>query len=316
MNLLRSSLNNGHTTEAARGRTVPGWPWNRQPILLSGCPRTGTSWTGKVLSLAPSIRYVREPVLQGKPERDDECRFRYRTADDEAPEYEHAWRAVLRPSFLMANPWLVSQSSSWWKRRVPFLPAQLLVKENHASLALEWMADHFNMRIVISIRHPCGVVASAMRLANLKHSFIELDWILNQPALMEQYFTPGDREWMSQQTDPIARAAVGYGVVYKVIGDQLCRHPEWTLVYHWALCADPMGQFRRVFDALHLDFPARRVEELLSNSTEHDDGETYGLNRVSSREPEKWKSELTPTQIDTVASVIERFKLPFYRDFA
>jgi hypothetical protein len=58
------------------------------------------------------------------------------------------------------------------------------------------------------------------------------------------------------------------------------------------------------------------MRQLLGETTSAPDSALYSLQRVSAEEPEKWKNELTPAQIETVADVISRFRLRFYRDFA
>jgi hypothetical protein len=287
---------------------------HRDPILVSGAPRTGTSWTAKVLSLGGNIRYMREPLshggyaaalgLDGVP---------YLRAGDSDPKYEELWQKVLSMDPLVGRRWLVAQSRSWLQR-APFWPARLLVKEVNCPLALDWLTSRFDMAILITIRHPCGYVASGLRLKEVGHAVVELDQLLRQPRLMS-LFSEAERVRFEGLVDPVARMAAAYGIIYKLIGEQLADHPEWTLVHHETLCRDPRGAFRRLCQALGLNYN-RRIEHFLTESTAtHDDG-LYSLHRVSSGEPDKWKTELTSNQIETVASVIAPFRLPFYREFA
>jgi hypothetical protein len=287
---------------------------HRDPILVCGAPRTGTSWTAKVLSLGGNIRYMREPLshggyaaasgLDGVP---------YLTADDVDPKYEELWRKVLSMDPLMGRRWLVAHSRSWLQR-APFWPARLLVKEVNCPLALDWLSSRFDMTMLITIRHPCGYVASGLRLKEVGHEVVELDQLLSQPRLMS-LFSQAEHDRFTDLVDPVARMAAAYGIIYKLVGDQLADHPEWTLVRHETLCRDPRGAFRRLCKAVGLGYNRRIDHYLTSCTATHDDG-LYSLQRVSSAEPDKWKTELTNDQIDTVASVIAPFRLPFYRDFA
>ena len=197
---------------------------------------------------------------------------------------------------------------------MPLWPARLLIKEVNCPLALEWLAAHFGMRVVVTVRHPCGYVASGLRLRGAGDPVVELDHLLGQPRLIAAHFAD-DAGWLGGLSDPVARMAAGYGMVYKVLAHQLERHPEWTLVRHEAFCEDPPVEFRRLFDAVGIR-PTRRVDAHLESTGRASDGRLYSLNRRTAEEPGKWKRELTAGQIETVAAVIARFRLPFYRDFA
>jgi hypothetical protein len=197
---------------------------------------------------------------------------------------------------------------------VPVWPARLLVKEVNCPLALEWLAETFGFRVVVTIRHPCGFVSSALRLLKQGYSFVTVEPLLAQPALVSAYFAE-EFDWLAQLETPVAQLAGWYGVVYKVLTTQLMRHPDWILVQHEAFCRNPRSQFSRLFRALGMRFPSR-VEHFLVSSSQVDDGNLYSVNRRTTQEPEKWKRELTPAQIEEVASVVARFRLPYYREFA
>jgi hypothetical protein len=308
------TLKKGRAAESVRVLAAIGWPWNHQPILLAGSPRTGTSWTAKMLSMARNMRYVREPVSHGGFEAGVQgIGYRYLLAGDEDPEYDAIWRAALSRVTMISQRWLLAETQPLL-RRVPFWPARLLVKEVNCPLALDWLAENFKMKVVVTLRHPCGYVASGLRVQREGDPFVSLDQLLNQPRLVADYFVD-DYDWLSQLKDPIARMAAWYGMVYKVLADQLSRHPEWVLVRHEAFCEDPLTQFRRLFEALGIRYTTR-VQEYLRLTSQQSDGNLYSVYRKTAAEPNKWKRELTTKQIDTIAEVIARFRLPFYREFA
>jgi hypothetical protein len=291
-----------------------GWPLSGRPILLAGVPRTGTSWTAKILSLGQNIRYVREPISHGGlAETSSGIGYRYLLADDDDPEYAAVWREALLRVTKFSKRWLLGESRVWL-RRVPFWPARLLIKEVNCPLSLEWLAQNFQMQIGIALRHPCGFVASSLRLESAGLPFAALEQLLNQPRLVAHYFVE-DYDWLSQLTDPVAQLAAWYGMIYKVLADQLTRHPEWIVIRHESFCQDPQVQFRRLFEATGVRYK-RRVGEFLSRTSQATDGNLFSVCRNTAEEPDKWKLELTADQIETVASVISRFQLPFYREFA
>lgn len=305
-------------SDTVPGRETPAgslYPWfHRRPILLAGLPRTATSWTAKILSLGGPIRYVREPLTQTAPARPADQRFcnRYLLADDEAPEYRQLWANLLSPATLFAHRWMMAESR-WTTRRLP-LPAPLLVKEVSCMLSLEWLQRHLGMRVVLVLRHPCGYVSSVQRLKGVNHKVFTVASLLDDPRLVERY-AADDLDWLLGLDDPVAQHAATYGLVLRVVADQLERHPEWVVIRHRSLCEDPIGVARRLVEAVGLRYtPA--LDRFLGHSTRDTDGQLYSLQRKSAQEPGKWMQELSPSQISTVHSVIERFRLPFYRDFA
>jgi hypothetical protein len=309
---------------SGRKKLVAGQGWFRAggivpqhgaPILLGGAPRTGTSWTAKVLSQGYNVRYIREPVSHGQFHEGyyPTVPCPYLLEGESAPDYSQVWRRALSLSSMVSKRWLMSESRPLI-RRVPFWPARLLVKEVNCPLALEWLSETFGFRIVSTIRHPCGFVSSGLRLLKQGYTFVTLEPLLAQRALVGTYFAE-DYDWLSQLDTPLARLAGWYGMVYKVLADQFPRHPDWILVQHEAFCRNPKAQFSRLFQALALRFSGR-VERFLTATSHTDDGNLYSVYRNSAQEPDKWKHELTPAQIDEVASIIERFHLPYYREFA
>ncbi len=284
------------------------------PILVCGAPRTGTSWTAKILTRGGNVRYFREPFSHGGFADDHGVAgYPYYRAGAVPPAYERAWKRVFSFEPLQQRRWLMADSRGRLQRTA-FWPARLLIKEVNCILALDWLADRHPLRILITIRHPCGYVASALRIHAAGEVVAELDDLRSQPAVMAE-FSDVDREWIMGLRDPVAQLAAAYGIVYKIIGDQLISHPEWAIVQHEALCLDPRTAFRRLSQLLDLRY-TRDMDALLSETTCSRDTATYSVRRVSSEEPDKWKHELTSAQIDTVAEVVSRFKLRFYRDFA
>lgn len=308
------SLKKGGAVDSMRVLAAVGWSLSGRPILLAGVPRTGTSWTAKILSQGQNIRYVREPLSHGGLEESSPgISYRYLLAGDHDPEYAAVWREALRRVTLFSKRWLLGESR-FWLRRVPFWPARLLIKEVICPLALEWLAENFRMQIVVTVRHPCGFVASALRLEDAGLPFVSLDRLLNQPRLVADYFVD-DYDWLSQLSDPVAQMAAWYGMIYKVVADQLTRHPEWILVRHESFCQDSEVQFRRLFEATGVRYK-KRVAQFLEMTSQSTDGHLFSVCRKTTEEPDKWKRELSSDQIETIASVVSRFRLPFYREFA
>src|SRR5579864_158368 len=219
-----NSLKKGGSVESMRLLAAIGWPWSGEPILIAGAPRTGTSWTAKALSLGRGVRYLREPVShRGDLNGELSASYRYLLAGDDDPDYAAVWESAITEVTKGSRRWLLAETRPWL-RRVPFWPARLLIKEVNCPLALEWLAEQFQMRIVVTIRHPCGYVASGLRVQEAGDPFVALEQMLSQPRLAAEYLSD-DYDWLCQLDDPVARMAAGYAIIYRVLADQLAHHP-------------------------------------------------------------------------------------------
>ena len=153
-----------------------------KPILVTGAHRSGTTWVGKMLALAPGVAYVHEPFSPKTPKGLSPAGFeRYFTVVTSANE--RRYRDGLKRSLdLRYDIGAQVQSARSWRDlvRIPRDYRRLrrrrgsgrrpLMKDPIALLSAEWLADSFGMDVVVLIRHPAAFAASLKRLG-WKHSF-------------------------------------------------------------------------------------------------------------------------------------------------
>ena len=107
---ITPSANETATSHPSRSTSASFRIIHRNPIFMSGVPRTGTSWAGQVFAIARGIRYVREPMIQSKPPRWEEMSFRYVRSTDDDPLVEEVWSDAISVRNLFRNRWLMSQT--------------------------------------------------------------------------------------------------------------------------------------------------------------------------------------------------------------
>jgi hypothetical protein len=59
----------------------------RHPILVTGTPRSGTTWVGKIIATSPSVGYIKEPFNRKCTSR---CSPPDRSTTTFLPDAEHA----------------------------------------------------------------------------------------------------------------------------------------------------------------------------------------------------------------------------------
>src|SRR5947209_3599913 len=154
----------------------------RKPIFVTGSHRSGTTWVGKMLAASPCVGYIHEPF--NLTHRPGICTatfpywFTYITEENEAPYFE-ALKKTLAFHFDIRAELPALQSFRHVGRMLKnyknfslyrFQHATPLVKDPIALFSSEWLAQRFDMNVVVLIRHPAAFTSSIKRL-NWKHNF-------------------------------------------------------------------------------------------------------------------------------------------------
>lgn len=300
-----------------RDLAADAWARRHPPVILAGLPRSGTTWLAEVLATARGVQYIHEPFnITHRPAARPHY-LTYATARHADPAFE----AYAREAFSgRVKP--VKGSGPRGKAHPAWWPTRLVVKDVHTPLALEWVDRHVSPQVVIATRHPCAVASSWLRLRRqLPKDFhwqdmeLHLQPLLAQPALVE-----GDgplapfRDVLRSAETYLERFGAYWGACYHVILRQRAAHPAWTLVPHEALCVDPDGEFRRVFERLHLRWSPATTAHLAASTTTASD-RPYVAQRVSAEEPDKWRRELTEVEVEEVRRFVRPYKLGLYEGF-
>lgn len=127
----------------------------KQVILLTGMPRSGTSWLSQIFDSSPSVRFRLSPLFS----------YEFKNALDEHSGATE-WRSLLERVYLSDNDFL-DQS---YRRRAGEYPTfaekqadppVLVIKDTRFHILTEPMLAHVESLTVIAIvRHPCGAIHS------------------------------------------------------------------------------------------------------------------------------------------------------------
>lgn len=130
-----------------------------ETILLTGSPRSGTTWVGSLLSAEPERAMITEPLHLGLRGARD-AGFDWRTHRHPGDAWSEGER-LLRRLFQGRGFGRAVLGDNDWATLIRY--RKLLVKSVRATRLLPWIATHFRLGgIVYLVRHPCAVVASQM----------------------------------------------------------------------------------------------------------------------------------------------------------
>ncbi len=175
-----------------------------RPVLIVGLPRSGTTWTVRVLASAAGTTRVSEPdnedkypsALHGKRKVG---RYPVLATGDRAPEYRRLWEWALSGAREgrrenLARRFLgpgdvdrihdgrmdaMARVASVLARDPAPVPggigARVIAKSIHAQLAVEWLTSEFDLDVLVLLRHPANVLASWMevQLKDARNSTLE-----------------------------------------------------------------------------------------------------------------------------------------------
>jgi hypothetical protein len=301
-------------------------------LLITGVPRSGTSWIARTLQRTRGAGLVEEPDNENLEPfalaaKHGLGRFPLLCPGDVAPEYESLWDHAFagktrgtavrsRASRLLlkgASRQEVAAAAAFSDYRLtPRLRAvkllarsadrqltrpRVIVKSVFAPLSLEWIAHRWEPQVLVVMRNPLNVLASWLELG---YQGWHLD---NHPAmdgLPETLAAPPPRNTFSR----LARMTWELGLLMSALEVGSRRHPEWRVVVHEDICSDPSAHLKRICAELGLEWN-ERAESYLTEINRPGTG--YSIERIASWEPQRWRERLTADQVEEIGSVLSEF---------
>jgi hypothetical protein len=298
-----------------------------KPILVTGAHRSGTTWVGKMLALAPGVAYVPEPfsprTAAGLSPAGFDRYFTVVTTENEA-RYRPGLEQTIRFRYGLGAQ-LRSLRGGRDLARIPrdlvrverarLSGARPLVKDPIALLSAEWLAETFGMDVVVLIRHPAAFAASLKRLG-WKHSFATFI----QEGRVPEVVRPYEAEIRQQAERPgeiLAQAALLWRLLYNAVDGYRETHPDWAFVRHEDASAEPVATFERLYAELGLDLTPAAQEAIARASAPDNPAELatpYAVELDSAASLGRWRDDLTAEEVATLRERTRDVWPRFYSD--
>jgi len=298
-----------------------------KPILVTGAHRSGTTWVGKMLALAPGVAYIHEPfsprTAAGLSPAGFDRYFTVVTSENEA-RYRPGLEQTIRFRYGLGAQ-LRSLRGGRDLARIPRDLARVertrrsgarpLVKDPIALLSAEWLAETFGMDVVVMIRHPAAFAASLKRLG-WKHSFATFI----QEGRVPEVVRPYEAEIRQQAERPgeiLAQAVLLWRLLYNAVDGYRERHPDWAFVRHEDASAEPVATFERLYAQLGLDLTPAAKEAIVRASAPDNPAELatpYAVELDSAASIGRWREDLTPEEVETLRERTRDVWPRFYSD--
>ena len=297
------------------------------PILVTGAHRSGTTWVGKMLALAPGVAYVHEPFSPRtapglSPARFDryftvvtgENEARYRPGLEQTIHFRYGLGTQLSS---VRGPADVARTGRDLVRvqRNRLTGKRPLVKDPIALLSAEWLAESFGMDVVVLIRHPAAFAASLKRLG-WKHSFATFIQDGRVPEVVRPYETE-IREQAERPGEILTQAALLWRLLYNAVDGYRERHSDWAFVRHEDASAEPVATFERLYSMLGLELTPAAREAIARASAPDNPAELstpHAVELDSAASLGRWREDLTAEEVETLRERTRDVWPRFYSD--
>lgn len=280
-----------------------------------------------MLGLAPHTVYVGEP---DNPNVDRYAHVaRMRTVgsprlnpvlmpEQPAAEFETLWQLAFRGGWVRSRQPLnalrrallfllpegsggdaVLRRAAAFAARLPTWADTVVVKSVFATFALDWIVDRMQPRVLVVRRDPLEIIGSWLNIGydGITYSVDE------DPIARRLWF---DRRPIPPRPEEFAACvAWSVAIITAALDEAVARHPDWRVVSHGQLSADPVGAYRELFADLGLEW-SRRVEAGIKQTDRPGTG--YVPRRVAKEEHGKWQTRMSGEQRDALSRVVEEVR--------
>lgn len=284
--------------------------------MISGSPRSGTTWLAELLSTMPGYKHFNEPLhlrLPALPDLDLDWRT-YVAPEERRPKLRGYLEGVFTGT---ASGSYETEADTRLGRLVElYRRPQVVAKFVRANRMLHWINESFDLRgIIILVRHPCAVVASQLDYEHGETNYwaqaspaekVETVLVGVLPESLRTRFAPLIRDFDTVEEVLAAIWAVDNYCALRHHGD-----PPGHVVAYEDLVASPRETLRSVFGALEATPP----DEAFRKVDEPSDSAASDLHREDVHlQLSKWERKLTGEQIDRILSVTHAFDLDLYSE--
>jgi len=297
-----------------------------RPILVTGSPRSRTSWVGRMIGNESYIHYVHEPFNITNYPCHCGVKFKY-WFWYLFPENLQDFKRHLTHTIYPALTWiglvnagvktirskrirpLLSYFQSYFSRRV-------VVKGPMAVFSAETLADFFGMDVIVLIRHPAAI-ANSYKDLNWTHPF---GHFLNQPELMEEHLAPFRHEiedFANHEYDILDQAALLWKLIHYRISKYQKSQPNWTFARYEDLAMEPTEGFREIFNRVDLTFSKHAQTAVQAHNprqTPSATGDPYSIRQNARKVMSKWREKLTSAEVARIRERVEDVSSVFYSE--
>ncbi len=273
----------------------------RRPILVTGVPRSGTTWLARLLATAPGTALTgREPMNpRGRQYALAGTLTGWTRLTDPSPRQRRALRAAYRGW----NPRTFGRfGRHQW--RAPLPGTRVVVKDPFAMLSAPVVVDLTGARVVQVFRHPGAVLASYRRMG-WRADLSELATLIDTTDV--ELDEPVRSLWRSgpQSLSDAEAMGVFWTVLNGLVLADLDRAPGTVVVSHHELAAGGEPAAGALFEALGLRPSAETRAEMRGHSRQAagSDAALHRLDRDPAEVAASWRRTVDAAEVQRLEDI-------------
>lgn len=285
--------------------TVVGPVSSRRPLLVTGMPRSGTTWLARLCATAPGT------AMPGRELMTPEGYALHHTIDGwvSLQSLTTRQRRLIKLSYLGLNPWTFGR---YGRRQLSASrpSMRVVVKDPFAMLSLPVICQLTDAVPVLVYRHPGAMLVSYRRMG-WQPDLTELQPILRAHRLAEGTSHRGLPELPSPgETDDATAMALFWSALYEIALDRAAPLGDLVVVSHEELAGGGMPAVRTFFATLGLQTSAATAEEIEHEQPQKTPEPTGGdhpvlhdFDRAPEQAAHSWRVRLSEDEISTMETV-------------
>ena len=274
----------------------------RNTIILTGVPRSGTTWIGEILNTLPNSAMLFEPLHLGRVPEADQAGFSWTTFLE--PECDDPLKIEFMRTILtgkLINRWLARDLTLKDCRGMK----TLIVKFVRAHMLIEWIVQHFPIRRPIYvIRHPCAVIASMLRLE--WRNFTDKASVMGEPMLKKF----PELKVLVEDLDTVEEFLAAKWCLSNYYALTRPYPRNFELIIYERMVSQRETEFQRLFKAVGYPIPDEAFSRLKSPSVTTHFGDPWkGKGPLHG-----WTKILNKEQTHRILNVVKAFGMDFYTE--
>jgi len=299
--------------------------YNKNPILITGPHRSGTTWVGRVMSSAYRTGYIHEPFNINNNQfyltNNFDSWFLYIFSENEHFYLKNIQDTIrYRLAYPNFSKIKIKYFFKYFIKFVKFKYYQLfryrpIIKDPIAFFSSDWLATRHDCDVLVLVRHPASFIASIKR----KNWSFDFNNFLNQKDLMSilNPFEGEIKNIISENLNVIDQGILLWRIfAYMTIRYQ-SSHPDWMVIKHEELITDPIGNFKIIFKHFNLDYSSHvdsYLKKTISNNNPREVTKTIDIHRDINSIGKLWTSRLTKDEILKIRTSVSDYYYKFYDD--
>jgi len=290
-------------------------------ILVTGIPRCGSTFTGKIMSLSPQLSYIQEPFNPNYGLIGADIHFPFIKSHNPDNIYANllndlfSYKAKYKKNYSQDNSVRKFAKSIFGPRAqinyriAKFLHREnvrLLIKDPDAALLSEQMYLEHDCNVLILVRHPGAVYASFSRLGMV---FDVSDII--QEKFFDNLNMPDNEALLKKvEKSPVEQVGLLWVYIYENLTAYSKKYDDWLMLLHEDISIDPIPSFKKIFNWAEIDF-TERIKRKITRLTNANNPVTarhnkmHDLGRNSANLADHWKKTVSDEDVSVLKEITE-----------